>query len=312
MPPCDPQCVGAADARALHKAIYGAGTDDATLISILASHDNSQLMDIRAAYEAGFALVDDIKGDTYGSYERLLVGLVTERDILEAQYIREAVQGAGTDEDILIDIIMSRTPEELRAISDMYQTQYSRDMAEDVLGEFKFKGKLKKVFAAALAMNRETGPTVDADRVQQDIEELHKATKGLGTDESAVFEVLFSRSVPHLREVFAGYEEAYGKTVRDVMKSEFKAKVEDAVVACVDWVTDPSLSAAVMIHRAIKGLGTNEKRLECALATRYDLDGGNIALAYDTKYGPGQCVKDIKGDLTGTIEKLCLALLKLE
>ncbi|GIQ90584.1 annexin, partial [Kipferlia bialata] len=172
--------------------------------------------------------------------------------------------GAGTDEEMLIDIIMSRNAAELRAISDQYHHQFHRDMREDILSELN--GKLKRVFIAALSMGREAGPA-DPARVNSDAEMLRKATKGMGTDEAAVFQVLFSRSMLHLRAVFAAFTQAYGKSVRDIMKSEFGGKVEDAVVAVVDWAMDPAMSAAVMLHRSLKGLGTDEERLQCVLAT---------------------------------------------
>ncbi|GIQ91362.1 hypothetical protein KIPB_014583, partial [Kipferlia bialata] len=45
----------------------------------------------------------------------------------------------------------------------------------------------------------------------------------------------------------------------------------------------------------------------------YDICGfGRIAAAYDLKYGPGKCAKDVKGDLTGNMEKLALAMLHIQ
>ncbi|GIQ85083.1 annexin [Kipferlia bialata] len=267
---------------------------------------------IRAAYEARFArdLIDHIKGDTTGKYQDLLVACVEQRQKQDAKYIRKACKGAGTDNQMMMDIVLARNAAELKAIAAAYEHLYHRDMKEDILNDMD--GKLKRVFIAALSMGREFGPA-DPSRLESDVEELHDAFKGLGTDETKVFQILFSRSMMHLRQVFVMYEQTYGKTVRDTLKKEFTGKIEDCVVAVCDWCTDPAKAAAVILHRAIKGLGSDEDRLEAALATRYDICGfGRIAAAYDAKYGPGKCAKDIKGDLTGTREKLALALLHIE
>ncbi|GIQ88145.1 annexin [Kipferlia bialata] len=225
-------------------------------------------------------------------------------------YIRKACKGMGTDNVTVMDIVLARNAAELKAIAAAYEKLYHRDMKEDILGEFT--GKLKRVFIAALSMGRECGPA-DPSRVNSDAEMLHEAFKGFGTDETAVYQLLFSRSMMHLRQVFTVYEQTHGKTVRDMLKKEFGGEVEDCVVAVCDWCMDPAKAAAVILHRSLKGLGTEEARLECCLATRYDICGfGRIAAAYDAKYGPGKCAKDVKGDLTGTREKLALALLHIQ
>ncbi|GIQ88185.1 annexin, partial [Kipferlia bialata] len=184
-----PQLLAVADA--INMAIKGAGTDDAALIRSIATHTNPQLQFIRASYEARYArdLVDDIKGDTSGHYETLLCQCVTERYRLEAELVRKACKGAGTDEAMLMDVLLCRNAHELKAITEAYERTFHRNMREDVLSEFS--GKLKRVFIAALSMGREDGPA-DPARVQSDAQALRKATKGLGTDESAVFAIMFS------------------------------------------------------------------------------------------------------------------------
>ncbi|GIQ89061.1 annexin, partial [Kipferlia bialata] len=228
-----------------------------------------------------------------------------------AELVRKACKGMGTNEQCLIDIIFCRSNDEIKAIAAAYEKTFFRNMKEDILDEFS--GKMKRVFIAGLSMGRESGPA-DPSRIDSDVQALRKATKGMGTDEAVVYSILFSRSHLHLRAVFAAFAQAYGKGIRDIMKSEFSGKIEDAILCVVDWVNSPATAAAVIIHRSIKGLGTDDKRLIACLATCYDTCGGygRVAAAYDLKYGPGKCAKDIKGDLSGNYEKLALALLRIE
>ncbi|MDQ7824336.1 MAG: annexin, partial [Candidatus Eremiobacteraeota bacterium] len=67
------------DAAVLNKAMKGWGTDDKTLISILATRNREQLDAIKNEYRKtyGHSLEDDIKGDTSGSYETLLLAIIS-------------------------------------------------------------------------------------------------------------------------------------------------------------------------------------------------------------------------------------------
>uniref|UniRef100_A0A7N6FAW1 Annexin n=1 Tax=Anabas testudineus TaxID=64144 RepID=A0A7N6FAW1_ANATE len=64
-------------AERLHKAMKGAGTKDRTLIRIMVSRSEVDMLDIRQEYlkAYGKSLYTDISGDTSGDYKKLLVKL---------------------------------------------------------------------------------------------------------------------------------------------------------------------------------------------------------------------------------------------
>lgn len=64
-------------ARKLHKAIEGFGTDDNTLIRILVTRDEVDMPKIKQYYKKMFEkdMIEDIKSDCSGDYEKLLVEL---------------------------------------------------------------------------------------------------------------------------------------------------------------------------------------------------------------------------------------------
>ncbi|XP_049419727.1 annexin A11b isoform X2 [Epinephelus fuscoguttatus] len=64
-------------AERLHKAMKGAGTKDTTLIRIMVSRSEIDMLDIRQAYlqSYGKSLYTDISGDTSGDYKKLLLKL---------------------------------------------------------------------------------------------------------------------------------------------------------------------------------------------------------------------------------------------
>ncbi|XP_075050588.1 annexin A11-like, partial [Mixophyes fleayi] len=69
-------------AERLHKAMKGAGTKDKTLIRIMVSRSEVDLLDIRQEYKRlyGKSLYTDITGDTSGDYRKTLLKLCGGND----------------------------------------------------------------------------------------------------------------------------------------------------------------------------------------------------------------------------------------
>ena len=115
-----------ADAEALRKAMKGFGTDEAALIKICANRTNSQRQQIKAAYKASFGrdLIADLKSELHGKFEDAMIALFTEPIEYDADQLRAGMKGMGTNEDTLIEIIASRTPQVLRLVKEKYKQKY--------------------------------------------------------------------------------------------------------------------------------------------------------------------------------------------
>uniref|UniRef100_A0A3Q3IC39 Annexin n=1 Tax=Monopterus albus TaxID=43700 RepID=A0A3Q3IC39_MONAL len=66
---------------------------------------------------------------------------------------------------------------------------------------------------------------------QKDAEVLHKAMKGLGTDEKAIVELLGNRSNKQRAPIVTAYKKTYGKDLIKELKSELNGPLEKLVVA---------------------------------------------------------------------------------
>ena len=107
-----------ADAQALRDAMKGLGTDEATLIKIVANRTNAQRQQIKLQYKAMFGrdLVADLKSDLHGKFEDAMVALFSEPIVYDCEELRKAMKGLGTNEDTLIEIIASRPAPVLQQI----------------------------------------------------------------------------------------------------------------------------------------------------------------------------------------------------
>uniref|UniRef100_A0A1B0D9S0 Annexin n=1 Tax=Phlebotomus papatasi TaxID=29031 RepID=A0A1B0D9S0_PHLPP len=112
-----------ADAKVLRKAMKGFGTDEDALINVICRRTNEQRQMIARDYKTNFGkdLIEDIKSETTGNFENLLVALMTPIVDFYAMELHEAMSGMGTDEDVLIEVLGSMSNYEIHTIKYAYE-----------------------------------------------------------------------------------------------------------------------------------------------------------------------------------------------
>jgi hypothetical protein len=296
------------DVEALRKAMEGWGTDEATLIKIIANRTNQQRQAIKAQYKATYGrdLIEDLKKETHGKLEDAFVALFTEPIEYDADTLRDAMKGAGTNEDTLIEIITSRSPQQIKAIKACYQKKYQRDLEADVKKETS--GTLQKILISLLQASRSMNNHPDQGKCQAIAKEIFAAGEGkLGTDES-VFNKYFGTLSPYeLACVAQHYHKLTGHTILDAIDKEMKGDSKKAYRTIVYATLSPSEYFATRVNDAIKGFGTKDRILMRVLITRDEVDMPTIKQYYKQLYGKDM-VEAIKNDISGDYQKLMVEL----
>ena len=111
------------DAEKLRKAMKGLGTDEKMLIAVLGARSAVQRVEIAKKFKFmyGKDLIENLKGETSGNFQDCLVALAMAPAEYDATCIRNAVVGAGTDEDCLIEIVCTRTNAQLAMVKQTYK-----------------------------------------------------------------------------------------------------------------------------------------------------------------------------------------------
>lgn len=111
------------DAGVLRKAMKGFGTDEDALISVICRRTNNERQEIAKAFKTSYGkdLINDIKSETKNNFEKLLVACLTPTEQYLCMEINEALAGAGTDEEVLIEVLCTMTNNEISNINFMYQ-----------------------------------------------------------------------------------------------------------------------------------------------------------------------------------------------
>ncbi|NXX87094.1 ANXA4 protein, partial [Urocolius indicus] len=311
------------EAQALRKAMKGFGTDEDAIIETLTKLNVSQRQQVLITYKStiGRDLIDDLKSELSGNFERVIIGMMTPTTLYDVHELRRAVKGAGTDEGCLIEILASRTNEEIRRINESYKLQYGCTLEDDIVSDTS--SMFRRVLVSLATGNRDEGMYVDDALAQQDAQCLYEAgEKKWGTDEVQFMSILCTRNRFHLLRVFDVYRGIANKDITDSIKSEMSGDLEDAlpspsvfihlntlllVSLTVKCTRNKPAYFAERLYKSMKGLGTDDNTLIRVMVSRSEIDMLDIRREFLTMYGKS-LYSFIKGDCSGDYRKVLLRL----
>ncbi len=238
-----------------------------------------------------------MKSETSGNFKKLLVALLMNPVEYDCVEIRKAIQGFGTDNSALIEILTSRSNKRLKDISQLYTKLYKKKMEDDVQSDTS--GHFRKILTSLMTAGRSESNEVDLVLVRKDVDELIKAgVKKWGTDESKFNAIFGTRSYAHLRQVFIEYESKNGKPIEDSIKNEMSGNLAKAYVALINNIRSRPVYFAKEVKKALKGLGTDEHSLNRIIVSRCEVDTVQIKAEYPLLF-KSTMEKDIAGDVSG-------------
>ncbi|KAM4585477.1 annexin A5b isoform 2-T2 [Odontesthes bonariensis] len=295
-----------ADAEVLHKAMKGLGTDEDAILQLVTARSNTQRQEIKATYKTlyGKDLIDDLKGELGGKFETLIVALMTPPLAYDVTSLRNAIKGAGTDEKVLVEILASRTTQQVKDIAAAYRQEYDDDLEEDVCGDTA--GHFKRLLVILLQASRQIG--IQQGNIEADAQALFKAgEQKFGTDEQSFVTILGNRSAEHLRKVFDAYMKLSGYEMEESIKRETSGNLRDLLLAVVKCARSVPAYFAETLYYAMKGAGTDDDTLIRVMVTRSEVDLLDIRAEFRKKFACS-LHSMIKGDTGGDYRKALLML----
>jgi len=290
----------------------GFGTDEKTLIRILADKDPLQVNVLREAYHRQFNrhLLTDVQGETSHWFQEGLCAIIRgplQQDVI---LLRGAVHGPGTKERVLNDVLLGRSNADLRAIKETYQKTFHSSLESDIKADLSMK--TERHFMMVLAANRaeESAPVIP-QQVDQDVMDLYRATEGQhGTDELLVCSILTQRSDAQIRAIALTYQQKFTRDLETVIKKEFSGHMELALLQQLRTGTDKAMRDALLLEEAMTGLGTKDHLLVNRVV-RIHWDRNHMMQvkgAYQHRFHKN-LVHRIKGETSGDYERLLVACL---
>ncbi|XP_051916145.1 annexin A5a isoform X1 [Hippocampus zosterae] len=270
------------DADILHRAMKGLGTDEDVILMLLAARSNNQRQQIKAAYKMAYGkdLVSALKSELGGLFESLIVALMNLPVVYDATLLHKAIKGVGTDDDVLIEILVSRSGPRLRDIVKVYKEEFGSNLEKDICGDTS--GYYQRLLVILLQASREEG--VDEANIAKDAKDLYAAGKGrFGTDEEKLINILGNRSAEHLRQVFDAYKKLCGSDIEDSVEGETMGNLENLLLAVVKCSRSVPSFFAESLYRSMRRAGTDDDTLMRVLVSRSEEDMLDIAACFKDK-----------------------------
>jgi len=297
------------DSEDLNAAMKGFGTEEDVIIAIISKRSNSQRQELATKFAQmwGKDLVDSLKDELAAHFEDVVVQLLTKADEYDAWCLKDAMSGAGTTESTLIEIMCSRSNDELASIKEKYQELYEADLAEELQGDTS--GSLKHLLYA-LAQASRAEDDVCGDAAGEDAQALLDAgAESWGTDESRFNVVFASRSFGQLELIMEKYQEISpdGQTLEDAISSEMSGDIEEGMLAIIDCARNRQKFFAKQLYKSMKGAGTNDKALIRLMISRSEVDLEDVKECFEKEYE--QTLQDfIQDDCSGDYKKILIEL----
>uniref|UniRef100_A0A8B9G2Q7 Annexin n=1 Tax=Amazona collaria TaxID=241587 RepID=A0A8B9G2Q7_9PSIT len=225
------------DAQTLYKAMKGLGTDEQAIIDVLTKRSNVQRQEIAKSFKAQFGkdLIDSLKSELSGNFERLIVALMYSPFKYDAKELYDAMRGErdnatfyvdpalalqdaealyaagekirGTDEIQFITILCKRSAIHLLKVFEEYQKLAGKSIEDSIKSETC--GSLEDAMLAIVKCTRSVHCYF--------AERLHHALKGAGTDDGTLIRVIVSRSEVDLNLIKAEFKHIAGKPLSSMI-----------------------------------------------------------------------------------------------
>ncbi|NP_001086218.1 annexin A1 gene 2 L homeolog [Xenopus laevis] len=223
----------------------------------------------------------------------------------DAASLDKAIKAKGVDEATIIDILTKRNNAQRQDIKAAYQKSVGKPLEESL--KKALSGKFEDVVLSLIKTPAEF-----------DAYELKHATKGLGTDEDTLTEILVSRSNKEIRAILTAYKEVYKCDLTKDLISDTSGDFQKALVALSkgDRSEDTRVNEEIVDNdaRALYEAGEKKKGTDVnvfitILTTRSFPHLQKVFMRY-TKYSKHDMNKALDLELKGDIENCLTAIVK--
>ena len=257
-----------------------------TLIQIVTHRSNEQRQQIMQEYYHQYQinLHDEFLNNLSGNFKETIISLFYTPTDYDCYQIYKAVDGLGTNEETLIEIISSRTNEELNKIKQRYPQMYKSDLIELIKSETS--GHLQKILITLLQADRPCNIIPNEQVCAESAKRLYDSQNGKKDNLYNSFVYVFTqKSREELALICKIYYNIYNKTLLEVVESSFSGNGRRVLKAIIYSLLSPSEYFAYRINKALKGFITNDNTLIRILVSRDEIDSDRIKRYYYQLYG---------------------------
>lgn len=229
------------DCENIYNAIKGLGTDEVCLNEIFSTRSNQAMKEIEKRYSAianDNDLIEDVKGDTSGLYQSLLISLIqgsrgdnntpdqTQCESLAQKLVDTFEKKPDSDESIFNKVLALKSPEEIKCIVKCYYRLTGKTILESINENYKSDDKniLNDLVCATLS------PAEYYARL------LNNCFNSWGSSDKKLFmRVIVTRGQKKIMKIIKKfYKQLYMKDLEDDITSKIDGSYKNLVLKLVE------------------------------------------------------------------------------
>ncbi|KAF9426196.1 hypothetical protein BGZ94_006830 [Podila epigama] len=309
------------DCQNIHSALCFSVPDVEALVNIIGRREYQQLLVIARHYRSlyGVDLSTEMESRIIGSVGALLSGACMHKVLAEVQYLFRAGKSSRKYEtlrkknsavDVLCEILVGRTPEELRELHEAFNTVYKKSLEEHTLSFCK-DDKITSDFFINILKDKEDK---SLDSLEESIAELHKLLEAADLPSLLTFAANMTTS--QFGTLVRGYNAHYKQThvmtfIDKIITPKLKGHKDihlELLRFTVMQCADPARHVALLLEESMAGLGTNEDQLSRLVVRNRGKFMEKVKLAYHVDYSRTLADR-IRGDTSGLYSNLLCHLI---
>ncbi|XP_019961319.2 annexin A3a [Paralichthys olivaceus] len=223
----------------------------------------------------------------------------------DAEALRDAMKGFGTEEKVLIDILTQRTNQQRQLICEAYEKITGKTLVRDLKRETR--RNMEDVLVALVSTPAEF-----------DCHEVMRAMKGAGSKDCILIEIFASRTNEEIKALNAVYlRETENLLVQDLRK-EVSGDFSKALLLLNEAKRDESPNvdrkmakedAQALYHASEKKWGTDESKFIEILCER-SINQLRLTFFEYKKLSGKSLQESIESEMSGELEELLVAIVK--
>jgi len=278
------------------------------LIEIITHRSNEQRQEILKIYnnQNEIPLQNEIQSNLSGDFKEAVLALFYPPVDYDCYLINKAVEGFGTNEETLIEIISSRSIERLNEIKQRYPQMYQKEIKDVIKSETS--GHLQKILLSLLETDRSLNKTPNPQECDESAKRLYFSQEGKRDMAYNSFIYVFTKkSREELALISKIYYQTYHKTLLESIKNIFSGDGRSVLKAIIYSLLSPSEYFAYRINKALKGFFVNDNKIIRILISRDEIDIELIKRYYKQLYG-NSLYDDLLNKTSGDLRNLLLSL----
>ena len=299
------------DVKVLNKAMDGWGTDEDAIFNVLKGKSPEERKALKDAYKKKYGkdLEGEIKDEMSGGDWNKAKALLDSGKLKDADELRQAMAGAGTDEKAIHRVLDGKSPKEIDSIKKEYKQRYGKDLDKDLKSEmsgYDLK-KSKLLMKGEPQENKEIKDPkerkadlvkrkglFEAEKLAMDMGEIKRGGSNEAT--RSLLDDLHGKSPEERKAIRDAYKQQTGKDLEGDIKRNLRGSDRSMAMS---YLKNGKETDAEKLNRAVKGLGTDEKLIFRTLEGKSPEERKAMAKEYKEKYG--EDLSDaLKGDLGGS------------